>query len=464
MHCEWRTLEEITDPRIGTKMKKFFAKNGLEAGAVQEDEDGTAVLFNPDYVEVDRVLDVRIYDRAGELVTEEILNPGEAKKSGARAGGKRKRGRPPRNQQLDQEDTATESETQDSSAAPPAPEEDDDQPKTVTYYLAKWKSLPYEDATWELAEDVDPAKVKEFLRIRNPPKNPPVVRDSNHKVIRPDPSSWRPITEDEGYKNDNQLREYQVEGVSWLAYCWYNRRNCILADEMGLGKTVQSIAFLLELVKAGCTGPFLIIVPLSTVGNWQREFENWSDLNAIVYHGSAISRSMIQEYEMFYHRRRTGGSSASNLSASQYRHDVYKFHAIITTFEVLMSDIEFFGRIHWAVAIIDEAHRLKNKKCKLGEGLRYLSLDHRVLLTGTPLQNNVEELFGLLNFLEPERFSCATTFLAEFGELKTESQVEDLKTLLKPMMLRRLKEDVEKSLAPKEETIIEVSFWLFSSP
>lgn len=82
--------------------------------------------------------------------------------------------------------------------------------------------------------------------------------------------------------------------------------------------------------------------------------------------------------------------------------------------------------------------------------------DHRVLLTGTPLQNNVEELFGLLNFLEPDRFNCSSTFVAEYGDLKTEEQVESLKALLKPMMLRRLKEDVEKSLAPKEETIVEV--------
>ncbi|VDN43134.1 unnamed protein product [Dibothriocephalus latus] len=286
------------------------------------------------------------------------------------------------------------------------------------------------------------------------------------QIIRPDPALWRPITDDAEYKNTNKLREYQVEGVNWLTFCWYNKRNCILADEMGLGKTVQSIAFLMEVFSAGVKGPFLIIVPLSTVGNWQREFENWSDLNVVVYHGSGISRRMIQEYEIFYRKK------GSSHGGSQYRHDVYKFHALITTFEILMSDIEFFGNIHWAVSIIDEAHRLKNKKCKLGEGLRYLELvslrlfskiilmlkqDHRVLLTGTPLQNNVEELFGLLNFLEPERFSCASTFLAEYGELKTEAQVEDLKSLLKPMMLRRLKEDVEKSLAPKEETIIEVS-------
>ncbi|VEL24079.1 unnamed protein product [Protopolystoma xenopodis] len=179
-----------------------------------------------------------------------------------------------------------------------------------------------------------------------------------HKLIRPDRSSWEPITHENSWKGTNKLREYQIEGVNWLAFCWFNHRNCILADEMGLGKTVQSIAFLLEVFNAGVRGPFLIIVPLSTVGNWQREFENWSDMNAIVYHGSSVSRHMLQDYEMFY----------------RGRCDVFKFHAVITTFEILMTDIEFFGRLNWAISIIDEAHRLKNKKCKLGEGLRYLEL------------------------------------------------------------------------------------------
>lgn len=345
--------------------------------------------------------------------------------------------------------------TDPTSTKPPDKVSDDDSdhstdarsPVTVTYYLVKWRSLPYEDATWELAQDVDPAKVKEFLKWRTPSKIVPAARDNDYKIIRPDASTWRPIEVGKVYKNDNKLRDYQLEGVNWLTYCWFHHRNCILADEMGLGKTVQSVAFLLEIAKAGVPGPFLIIVPLSTVANWQREFENWSDLNVVVYHGSSTSRNMIQEYEIFYKRRP---------SDNAVRHDVYKFHSLVTTFEILMTDIEFFGQIHWVAAVIDEAHRLKNKKCKLGEGLRYLELDHRVLLTGTPLQNNVEELFGLLNFLEPDRFNCSSTFVAEYGDLKTEEQVESLKALLKPMMLRRLKEDVEKSLAPKEETIVEV--------
>ncbi|KAH8869088.1 Chromodomain-helicase-DNA-binding protein 7 [Schistosoma japonicum] len=566
LHCEWRALDEITDPRIFPKIRRFEMK---QASSVRT-EDDDVVLFNPDYVEVERVLDVKVYSN-GQLVPTEKLeresgreifsgDPFDLKRY-IRRNKERSKVRnvsetrckikseapseestimlpmnapesvseihsttpltedfpegdnnvncpPPSNSnagdtsshisqttliELDLKSTDTTCpspiepmsshneekdgfvDISDGNTSPAVKQSDiencqleaamltskintddnsDDKdedggtcsPVNVTYYLVKWRSLAYEDATWELSQDVDPTKVKEFYKRRYPPKNPFIPRDSNYKIIRPDPSTWKPIDSGTIYKNNNKLRDYQVEGVNWLTFCWYHHRNCILADEMGLGKTVQSVTFLLEIFKANVQGPFLIIVPLSTVGNWQREFENWSDFNVIIYHGSSVSRSMIQEYEMFYRKRSSGAP----------RHDVYKFHVVVTTFEVLMNDIEFFGQIHWAAAVIDEAHRLKNKKCKLGEGLRYLDLDHRVLLTGTPLQNNVEELFGLLNFLEPEKFSCATTFVAEYGELKTEEQVERLKTVLKPMMLRRLKEDVEKSLAPKEETVVEV--------
>nr|CAH8876431.1 unnamed protein product [Trichobilharzia regenti] len=565
LHCEWRALDEINDPRILPKIRRFEMR---QANAVRT-EDDDVVLFNPDYVEVERVLDVKVYSNGHLVSTDNLESNGDL--HDLRKYTKRPKERnklrnvreeknkmknetvsgdmtlslttntqesvseihsttpltddfadsetnsqcpPPQPSNTDEkvadsnqkttdfevdskspdtvcpspsEQALSTSEQKDQFAnktdenTPPALKEgetdsspletgvlssnnkvekddeiyhkDEDEnddgtssPINVTYYLVKWRSLAYEDATWEMSQDVDPAKVKEFHKRRYPPKNFVVPRDSDYKIIRPDPTTWKPIDSSTIYKNNNKLRDYQVEGVNWLTFCWYHHRNCILADEMGLGKTVQSVTFLLEIFKANVQGPFLVIVPLSTVGNWQREFENWSDLNVIIYHGSSVSRSMIQQYEMFYRKRSSGAP----------RHDVYKFHAVVTTFEVLMNDIEFFGQIHWAAAVIDEAHRLKNKKCKLGEGLRYLDLDHRVLLTGTPLQNNVEELFGLLNFLEPEKFNCSATFVAEYGELKTEEQVERLKTVLKPMMLRRLKEDVEKSLAPKEETVVEV--------
>lgn len=322
----------------------------------------------------------------------------------------------------------------------PAEKEKKMKKKISRHYLVKWRGLSYEESTWELEDDLDPEKIKQFERFKDPPPK------SKWKAVkRPKPEDWVRKEASPIYKNNNTLREYQLEGINWLSFCWHQNRNCILADEMGLGKTIQSIAFVNEIYQYGINGPFLIIVPLSTVGNWAREFETWTDLNVITYHGSSTSREMLKEYEMFY-RNEQGNRITS----------YYKFQVMITTFEIILSDCLDLREIPWKCCIIDEAHRLKNRNCKLLEGLRLLNMEHRVLLTGTPLQNNVEELFSLLNFLEPSQFSSTEQFLLEFGDLKTEAQVDKLKLILKPMMLRRLKEDVEKTLAPKEETIVEV--------
>uniref|UniRef100_A0AAQ5Z851 DNA helicase n=1 Tax=Amphiprion ocellaris TaxID=80972 RepID=A0AAQ5Z851_AMPOC len=375
LHCKWATLEELEkDPRIHQKIKRFRTKQAqMKHLFTEPDED----LFNPDYVEVDRVLEVAV---------------------------------------------TTDTETGEE----------------VTHYLVKWCSLSYEEATWELQEDLDPEKIKEFEEIQKLPA------DLRH-MERPPPDKWQKLEHSRDYRNGNQLREYQLEGMNWLLFNWYNRKNCILADEMGLGKTIQSITFLYEIFSMGIRGPFLIIAPLSTITNWEREFRTWTHMNVIVYHGSQISRQMILQYEMF-HRDPQGNTIPG----------VLKFHGVITTFEMIMADCPELKKLHWRCVVIDEAHRLKNRNCKLLEGLKLMNLEHKVLLTGTPLQNSVEELFSLLNFLEPLQFPSESAFLEEFGDLKTDEQVKKLQAILKPMMLRRLKDDVEKNLAPKEETIIEV--------
>ncbi|NXC43319.1 CHD6 protein, partial [Penelope pileata] len=374
LHCKWATLEELEkDPRISQKIKRFRNKQAqMKHIFTEPDED----LFNPDYVEVDRILEV-------------------------------------------------------------AHTKDPDTGEEVTHYLVKWCSLPYEESTWELEEDVDPGKIKEFEALQIPP-------EIKH-MERPASESWQKLEKSREYKNSNQLREYQLEGMNWLLFNWYNRKNCILADEMGLGKTIQSITFLSEIFLMGIHGPFLIIAPLSTITNWEREFRTWTEMNAIVYHGSQISRQMIQQYEMVY--RDAQGNPLPG---------IFKFQVVITTFEMILADCPELKKIQWRCVVIDEAHRLKNRNCKLLEGLKLMALEHKVLLTGTPLQNSVEELFSLLNFLEPQQFPSETAFLEEFGDLKTEEQVKKLQSILKPMMLRRLKDDVEKNLAPKQETIIEV--------
>ena len=310
---------------------------------------------------------------------------------------------------------------------------------TTKHYLVKWRSLPYEDCTWELEADVDPEKIKDYLRWKDPPTEKKLDKP------RPKKTEWVEFKESPNYKNNNKLREYQLEGVNWLNFSWYNQRNCLLADEMGLGKTIQSLAWIHSIWNYGIRGPFLVIAPLSTIPNWQREFELWTDMNVIVYHGSQTSRNMIQEYEMYY--KDEEGERIPKL---------FKFHVLITTYECIITDIMDLKDISWRACVIDEAHRLKNQKCRLLEGLRLLNLEARLLLSGTPLQNNINELFSLLSFLEPAQFTNINEFARDFGDMQNEDQVLKLQTLLKPLMLRRMKEDVEKSLKPKEETIVEV--------
>jgi chromodomain-helicase-DNA-binding protein 7 len=398
LHCEWRTRDELflSDKRIDQKIKRFKLKKqqsqlyafddwqteNEKLGYNNDDDE----LFNSDYIIIDRILD-----------TYEIDDP-------QKEGGK------------------------------------------LRYFLVKWKALPYDEASWELEQDIkNPKKIERFNLINQ------IVPEHHIKFSpRPKADKWVQHPETRKYKNNNQLREYQLEGINWLTFCWLNSRNCILADEMGLGKTVQSITFLQEVANYGVRGPWLILVPLSTIGNWIREFETWTDFNVIVYHGSAVSRQMIQDYEFYFKE------SEANAPYMTNKKNIVKFNALITTYEVLLSDVTLFCQFKWRNVIIDEAHRLKNKNCKLIEGLRYMDVEHKVLLTGTPLQNNVEELFSLLNFLEPQQFHSSQDFMQEFGDLKTDTQVTKLQAILKPMMLRRLKEDVEKNLAPKEETIVEV--------
>ncbi|RNA41456.1 chromodomain-helicase-DNA-binding, partial [Brachionus plicatilis] len=393
LHCEWRSRDELfySDKRIDQKIKRFRVKKQQSQVYDWDDPDTNNShngynndydeLFNPDYVIIDRILD--------EYEADDLQKPGNRLK----------------------------------------------------YFLVKWKALAYDESSWELESDIkNVKKIERFRQINT------MVADIHLKhVCKPKVDRWNKLSQSRIYKNDNRIREYQLEGINWLIFCWLNGRNCILADEMGLGKTVQSITFLQEVAYYGITGPSLILVPLSTIGNWIREFETWTDFNVIVYHGSTISRQMIQDYE-FYFKEADGSKSKK----------IVKFNALITTYEVLMSDVPLFCSFKWRNLIIDEAHRLKNKNCKLIEGLRYMDIEHKVLLTGTPLQNNVEELFSLLNFLEPQQFHSSAEFMQEYGELKTDVQVQSLQAVLKPMMLRRLKEDVEKNLKPKEETIVEV--------
>ena len=305
-------------------------------------------------------------------------------------------------------------------------------------YFIKWKELPYAESTWEQASDFnDDEKIEQYKRNQTRPNTTAPAR-----------GRWAQIDNTTiAWKSGNQLRDYQLAGLNWLSFCWYNRRGCILADEMGLGKTVQSITFLASLALENIYGPFLVVAPLSTLGHWQREISEWTSLNCVVYQGNATSREIIRKYEFGYF----------DGNKDDLRMGKTKFNILLTTYEMLLKPdwIELSG-IPWRVIVVDEAQRLKNASSKLLENLKQLKLMHRVLLTGTPLQNRMEELWTLLNFIEPVKFASQEEFLKKFGDMQNAEQVQNLHEVIRPHLLRRMKGDVEKSIPPKEETLIEV--------
>lgn len=217
------------------------------------------------------------------------------------------------------------------------------------------------------------------------------------------------------------------------------------------------MAFLRELQTqpaAQVRGPFLIVAPLSLIGQWQSELSSWApDMNIVLYHGSADAREFLAKHEFYY----TDPFVPKSLVKPLRRLHVTKFHVLITTYEVVLKDVSVLSKIRWRCLIVDEAHRLKNPRARLFSDLGAVPRDHCLLLTGTPIANATEELWALLSFANPTVFDDKDGFLEKFGEMTDAKQVNELHSLLKPYLLRRVKDDVEKSLPPKEETILEVS-------
>lgn len=244
-----------------------------------------------------------------------------------------------------------------------------------------------------------------------------------------------------------QLKEYQIKGLEWLVSLYNNNLNGILADEMGLGKTIQTIALVTYLMERKRNhGPFLIIVPLSTLSNWILEFDRWAPtVIKIPYKGSVEVRKLLQ----------------SQIKGT-------KFNVLMTTYEYVIRDKSVLAKIKWNYCIIDEGHRMKNHHCKLTQILNtHYMVPHRLLLTGTPLQNKLPELWALLNFLLPSIFKSCNTFeqwfnapfattgeKVELNEEETILIIRRLHKVLRPFLLRRLKKEVESQLPDKVEYVI----------
>lgn len=175
------------------------------------------------------------------------------------------------------------------------------------------------------------------------------------------------------------LHNYQLEGLNWLRYSWGQGIDTILADEMGLGKTIQTITFLYSLYKEGhCKGPFLVSVPLSTIINWEREFETWApDFYVITYVGDKDSRAVIRENEISFEEGANRGGRACRIRATSI-----KFNVLLTSYELVSIDSACLGSIEWAVLVVDEAHRLKSNQSKFFRILHGYNIQYKLLLTG----------------------------------------------------------------------------------
>uniref|UniRef100_A0A8C3YKM4 Chromodomain-helicase-DNA-binding protein 1-like n=1 Tax=Catagonus wagneri TaxID=51154 RepID=A0A8C3YKM4_9CETA len=233
------------------------------------------------------------------------------------------------------------------------------------------------------------------------------------------------------------LRPYQLEGVNWLAQCFHYQNGCILGDEMGLGKTCQTIGFFMYLAgRLNDEGPFLILCPLSVLSNWKEEMERCAPaVSCVMYAGDKEQRAHLQQ----------------DLKQES------DFHVLLTTYEICLKDTSFLKSFPWSVIVVDEAHRLKNQSSLLHKALSEFSVVFRLLLTGTPIQNSLQELYSLLSFVEPDVFSREEVedFVQRYEDIEKESEsASELHKLLQPFLLRRVKAEVAAELPKKTEVVI----------
>ncbi|KAF9361452.1 hypothetical protein BGX26_003196 [Mortierella sp. AD094] len=311
------------------------------------------------------------------------------------------------------------------------------------------KKRKTDDAHYDIADYIDKDTLKKQKQTETVDPASEVVAESPVKKAAPAGKSHISARQPK-LVTGGILRDYQLEGVEWMVSLYENGLNGILADEMGLGKTLQTISFLAYLREKGIWGPFLVVAPLSTLANWVIEFERFvPGVPVELYHGTPEEREHKRNHKL------------KKLD--------FTFPIIVTSYEIVIRDRKYLSRYQWKYIIVDEGHRLKNMDCKLIRELKSYHSANRMLLTGTPLQNNLSELWSLLNFLLPEIFDDREGFQEWFdfsdinakegqerilGEESQSGIVTSLHHILKPFLLRRVKTDVEHSLPKKKEYLL----------
>ncbi|POR39043.1 Chromatin remodeling factor mit1 [Tolypocladium paradoxum] len=317
----------------------------------------------------------------------------------------------------------------------------------VNKVLVKFQGLGYDDVVWDSPPGKDMGEFYtafedsylEYVEgkyFHNEPHSRIRDRIKSFKASELEQVDAQPA----GIKR-GKLMGYQVEGLNWLLGNYHEGRSVVLADEMGLGKTVQVVSLVTSLVQdePKCW-PFLVVVPNATCANWRREFKQWApDLRVVTYHGGKESQDLAYKYELF-----PNGSTDM------------KAHVVIMSYDSAQDPrtSALFKPVHWVGLVVDEGQRLKNDRNLLYLALRAMRIPFRLLLTGTPLQNNKRELFNLLQFIDETQ--DAASLDAEYAVLDKET-LPKLHEEIRPYFLRRTKAGVLKFLPPMAQIILPVT-------
>ncbi|KAJ0163755.1 Chromatin remodeling factor mit1 [Colletotrichum tanaceti] len=317
----------------------------------------------------------------------------------------------------------------------------------VDKIYVKFQGLGYDETVWDTPPKPDAKELYSAFKVAYYEYlTGKYFSSPTHGKMKERVSKWK---SEDFVKLDHQppglrrgkLMEYQVEGVNWMLWNYHENKNVILADEMGLGKTVQVVGLISTLVHGDpkCW-PFLIVVPNSTCPNWRREIKQWApELRVVTYHGGKQAQDLAYQFELFPNNSQC-----------------IKAHVVVMSYDSAQDDRtkHKFASVQWAGLVVDEGQRLKNDKSILYTALRSMRFPFRLLLTGTPLQNNKRELFNLLQFVDPSQ--NAAKLDEEFQELNGQN-LPELHGRIKQYFLRRTKAQVLKFLPPMAQIIVPVS-------